>query len=951
MEKTNGIFPAMTERELNGARLSRSAAAQGMVLLKNNNRTLPLSRGRVALFGNGAARTVRGGTGSGDPFNGGLSGGGDKNVDLSPRYHINILAALEAEGFDIVNTAQLNAYAALYDEAKLNFKGSFMDTFAFPEEALTADILSAYAAETDTAVCVISRNAGEGADRSLTKTATVNGIAHEVGDYNLCAVELENLALLRAAFKKLILVLNVGGAIAAGDLLRFDPDAILLMGQGGQEGGAALADVLTGRENPSGKLTATWALRYDDYPAAKDFLADPATALYTEGVYVGYRYFDTFGVECGFPFGFGLSYTDFSVSNLTAELNGEDIRITADVTNIGTVSGREVVQVYASAPANVADMPAKELRGFAKTSLLAAGESETLTIDIPLRRLASYDEPRGGYMLYAGDYAICAGVSSCSTSPVCRVRIAEDTCTELVLTELPLVHELEELKAAPRTELSAEWQSTPILTPAPLETVDRRSPYADQSVTTYTTDPAYTAVMPYEKVQLVEKRTLTFEDVRAGRATPEEFAAQLSVEELAVFCCGTGWGIQDDVNPVIGASSESVPGAAGETTHALENLGVPSMVVADGPAGLRITQCFEATELATGLKKTVYHHCIAWPVGTVLAQTFDTALLEEVGRGIAADMAAFGIAIILGPGMNIHRDPLCGRNFEYFSEDPLLTGCMSAAIVRGVQSIPGSGACIKHYAANNQETNRNTVDSVLSQRALREIYLAPFRIAVEDAHPVSIMTSYNLINGTPTADSYDLCTNLARGEWGFDGLIMTDWNGGSSTPWKSMHAGNDLIMPGGAANAMIIRKAVESVAPEFDDRGQVSSSRIVPFMPVVNTHWHSFNLSADGTDYITAPIAEGHTASLDGDVLLVDGEPLYTEAATRYEMRADPASFVPLRTPATTAVAAFAPDGRSVTYRGTYSAEPKICLGDVQKSAAAIMRVILGVRTSPIGRR
>ena len=931
--KSNTIYPPMSEREISGAAISREAATQGMVLLKNINGVLPLKgRGKIALFGNGAARTIRGGTGSGDPFNGGLSGGGDQDVDQSLRYHINILNAMETEGFEIVNREQQMAWARCYDLAKREMKDQVMSVFAFPEEPLTTEKLEEYAKETETAICVISRNSGEGNDRFMKKEVSIGDKRYEIGDYRLSAVEMDNLKKLRSAFSSLILVLNVPGSISVQDLEAACADAILLMGQAGQEGGAAVTDILTGKATPSGKLTATWAKKYEDYPTAGNFLQDFNKAVYTEGIYVGYRYFDTFNVEPGYPFGYGLSYTTFALGNLEASLDEDTLVLGVTVENTGAFA----------APVSEMDMPEQELKGFQKTMLLAPGEKEDIKIRIPLRNLASYSENAGGYILSKGDYGVRIGTSSRDTKPVCKIRLEQTALTEQVLVELPLTETLEEKKGLTDRKDETIWKDVPVLLAVQIpETLDSRSAYSDEKVVTYATDTSYQPVMPYETVRYVEKKEWKLNDVASGRVSMEEFAAQLDAAQLADLCCGTGWGVQDENNPVIGASSESVPGAAGETTHALESYGVSSIVLADGPGGVRITQQFEATDLESGEKRQVYHYCTAWPVGTLLAQSFDPEILEQVGCGMAADMQAMRIDLLLGPGMNIQRDPMCGRNFEYFSEDPLISGKMAAAMVRGLQSLPGGGGCIKHYAANNQETNRNAVDSVIGQRALREIYLEPYKIAIQESQPLSIMSSYNLINGVPTADSYDLCTDLARGEWGFEGLIMTDWNGGSSTPWKSMHAGNDLIMPGGKGRAMNILQAVRTVMPEFDERGQVIMVQEVPFAPVFAASWNSFTVDPEGPDTVMAPLGEGHTAEMKDGEILVDGEKVYMQANDMKTFFNDPASFVPKICPANEEVAFILDDGRAIGYKGHLDKKPRLCLGDVQRCAVHNLRIIL----------
>ena len=936
MSKLLEIYPPLSERELKNAAIAENAAMEGMVLLENRGRTLPLKKGlKLAMFGNGAVRTVRGGTGSGDPFNGGLSGGGAFDVDQSPRYHIHVLPAMKKAGFEIVNEDMLNAWAEKYDEAKSRAKDLVMQSFVFPEEELTVSCVTELAKQTDTAVYVFSRNAGEGNDRKL------------VGDYGFSDTEKKNLELLRNAFKTLVIILNVGGAISVRDLKAADADAVLLMGQGGQEGGTAVVKLMTGECTPSGKLSATWAMDYSEYPSADAYLSDFDTSLYTEGIYVGYRYFDTFGRTEGYPFGYGLSYTSFSTECLGAVLEGQTVKLCVRVKNTGDCAGKEVVQLYVSAPSTELDMPYQELKGFEKTKLLAPGEEETLALCVPLRDLSSYAYRYGAYILSKGNYIFRIGTSSVDTQPVVSVCVPKTAVTMLVNHVMPLQKELTEKTGLQGDDLSGAAEGLPVLTPESLpEMLDKRSVYADESVTTYTFDSDYQPTMPYEKVQLLPKTEGNYADLLAGRISIEAFLAQLSAEQLSDFVCGTGWGVSDDANPIIGGSSESVPGAAGETTHQLEKeYGVPSIVLADGPGGVRVTQEFQATNVETGEKQTVYHYAIAWPVGTTLAQSFNRAVLREVGQGMSADMQALNVAILLGPGVNIHRNPLCGRNFEYFSEDPYLAGEMAAQITLGIQTDNKGAANIKHYAANNQETNRHANDSVVSERALREIYLEPFRKAIVQGHALTMMTSYNLINGVPTADSYDLCVNLPRGEWGFDGMIMTDWNGGSSTPRISMHAGNDMIMPGGPTRAMNILTAVKRKAPEFDGRGQVQTVKLIPFREIYALKWNAYVPDPEGDEYAEAVLSEGYTAEVSADGrILVNGEPLYLSAGTMQEAHLQGENFQPLKDEVTVKDAIVSPDGKKICYKVRDTFEAKICLGDIQARAAAILKIIMTLR-------
>ncbi len=940
-------YPSMSEREIRNAKIARKAGSEGMVLLKNENHTLPLTEKTIAMFGSGAVRTIRGGTGSGDPFNGGVSGGGDVLVNQSPRYHINIMDAFLSEGFQVVNRDSLSAYAEKYDAKMVTNSYNPMAVFSFPEYMPSKEEIESCAKQTDTAMYILSRNTGEGHDRNMTYTITEDGVEYEMGDYCLSAYEKEMIRTLCATFSKVVLVLNSGGPVDLSEVCDLPGlGAILSMCQAGQEGGLALLDVITGQVTPSGKLTDTWAKKYADYPASETFSNNDNNVdveKYEEGIYVGYRYFDTFGIEPLYPFGYGLSYTSFSLGEVDASLSGETLSIKVTVTNTGdTYAGKEVVQVYVSAPDGKLEKPFQVLAAFQKTRLLTPGEKETLTLSFPFRRVASYDSESAAYLLEKGEYKVRLGVSSRDTMPVCRVRVLETLVTEQLRNEMPLQMELKEISKAGANgyQPDEDFFSCPAFTlkADAVQTENHASPYWDEKVTTYTTDPDYKAVMPYESVCLVEKKKITLKDVYQGKATLAELVAQLSPLQLATLNCGTGWGVQNDSSPIIGSNSATIPGAAGETVDMMEEFGIPSMVVADGPGGVRVGQHFTATDLATGEKVETFHFCTAWPVGTLLAQSFDEALLEEVGKAFSEELEEIGIAVLLGPGMNIHRDPLCGRNFEYYSEDPLLTGKMGAAIVKGIQSRDGIGGCIKHFAANNQETNRNSEDSVVSERALREIYLKGFEIAVKESKPMTIMTSYNRINGIPAADHYSMNTNIARGEWGFDGLIMTDWNGGRSTPYISMHAGNDLIMPGGSARIMNILMAFQTIPPVFQENGGISYRTERIFIPISVPEWNSFLPDEKGSDEITAPVlADCKIEFVDG-ILTIDGEAQY--AVNKLLLTKNGPKFQK-ELPITEKIATVAAEQKSITYRGIWQNQAKICAGDVQRCAINNLSVIM----------
>lgn len=926
------VFPPLSQREIEGAAISKKAAKEGMVLLHNRNHTLPLKPGAICLFGNGAARTIRGGTGSGDPFNGGLTGGGDLNVDLSPRYHIQLLPALKKHGFTILTEDILEEIGKRFDEGLTSMRDRCMSTFLLDEEPICAEDARAYAACSDTAVYVIARNSGEGKDRTIEN------------DFNLSEAEKHNLSVLRDAFFRLVLLLNVGGPISVQDLQSADADAILLMGQGGQECGEAAAEVLVGETVPSGKLTTTWASNYSDYPSAPTFLTDKDTSVYNEGIYVGYRYFPTFGKTAGYAFGYGLSYTTFEWKCTDVGIQNNILNVAVEVANTGSTAGKEVIQLYVSAPSTELDMPYAELRGFEKTALLQPGQKQTLQISVSLTQLASFSEQESAYILSMGYYIIRVGNSSDNTAAIAAVRMENTVKTALVLPIMPLKQQIDEMIGITGKDNSEEAADLPVLVPdTEIPCEDRRSRFADQKVTTYTADTAYEPKLAYEETAPADNIKYTYNDLKDGKVSAEAFVAQFTEEELSTFVCGSGWGVEDDSNPIIGANSESVPGAAGETTHTLaEKYAIPTLVLADGPGGVRIAQSFEATNIDTGKKQTVYHYCIAWPIGTHLAQTFDRGLVREVGEGMNADLRAMNIDILLGPGVNIHRNPLCGRNFEYFSEDPLLAGEMAAAVTLGIQKDNTAAACVKHYALNNQETNRHANNSVCGQRAIREIYLEPFRLSIVKGKAMSLMTSYNLVNGVPTADDYDLCTNLARGEWGFEGLIMTDWNGGSSTPSKSMHAGNDLITPGGYEKSIEILTHMKKVEPEFEPNGQVKRYRIgIPFAEVYLMLWHDYEPCADGDKLIRTELADGFIAEEKDGLILVNGEKIYYEATPIFEVFRNRENFVPMKSAVDTKVAYIENNGKAIVYKARDHYKQTICKGDVQRCAVNILKVML----------
>lgn len=799
----------VSEREMRNRAVSRKAAAESIVLLKNDG-VLPLEAGsRVVVFGSGALYTVKGGTGSGD---------------VNEREVVNIYTGMKNAGFIIANESWLLDYDKEYKQAREHWRRTILD-IAVKNSGDPRALIKAYvsnrfipplgrklteqelqAADTDIAIYVVSRNAGEGADRFAQK-----------GDYYITDEEKTQILEVNRIFRRLILVLNCCGPFDLGFTDELNISAIVQLSQPGMEGGNAFADVIRGAITPSGKMSDTWAYRYEDYPSSANFSHNNGNVdeeLYEDGIYVGYRYFDTFGVKPRIPFGFGLSYTDFSIRSIKTELiylQDEETRVSVEVevTNTGSkYSGKEVVQIYASCPQGELKKEHQRLCAFGKTPLLKPGQKCTMQITFPISQLASFSEKRSAYVLEKGDYLIAVGNSSASNEVMARVSL-DDTVAILGVDHIcPLQKPLREI----------EPESVP------------QKKYGD-------------IVTLRLQAKDIPCKTITY-----SGPTPErldgpigDIVESLSVEQLLALVNGDpGKGQYVSGSTTFGSSGLTVPGAAGQTYGCAseEPWNLASIVLADGPAGLRLAPRYTVASDGTIMKpdftdtiehgmfaKEVevenptyyYQYCTSIPVGTMLAQSWDTELLEEVGRAVAEEMEEFGVTLWLAPGMNIHRNPLCGRNFEYFSEDPLLTGMMGAAITRGVQSRKGTGTTIKHLACNQVEDNRKHSDSVVSERALREIYLHGFEIAVKHSQPMAIMTSYNLINGVHTANSYDLITKAARDEWGFKGLVMSDWvttGEGGSSPVECMKAGNDLIMPGFLDDIEILRNALEGRGAE-----------------------------------------------------------------------------------------------------------------------------------------
>ena len=784
-----------SEREVRNAQLSKEAAEEGMVLLENENQALPLSQGsKAALFGTGSYGTIKGGTGSGDVYN---------------RYTISVYDALTST-YNISNMAWWGEYLKTFEEKKAQAaeekkdndyvkytQGRFggADSFLAIDQALTqSDMDKAKAGGVTTAFYTVSRVSGEGADRTIGK-----------GDYELSEVEYNNIKLIAKNFDKCVVLLNVGGVVDTKFFSEIEGvDGLVLMSQAGMEGGNALADILTGKTTPSGKLTDTWAKNYSDYPAATtigDNDGDNKQEDYKEGIYVGYRYFDTFNITPAYEFGYGKSYTSFDVEPLTVAADENNVSVTVNVTNTGdTYSGKEVVEVYFSAPDGSIEKPYQELAGFAKTDNLAPGESQKLTVTYKTTEMSSYDEAKAAYVMEDGDYIVRVGDSSRNTKVAGVLTLDKDVVTEQLSNQLTLDKNWKDLSKTGKTPYSYKDEAAQIkaaariaLPSAKIKTENNASKIDEKKVTTYLTADAakdYKAAENevVETVDAVPANTKLI-DVYDGKVSMESFVASLDDTQLANLANGiSGASTSGDT---WGADANSVTGAAGETSQLYFNsLGIPNTVEADGPAGIRVT-----AETTDKDGNAVYNYCTAFPIGTLLAQTWNTDLVNRVGKAIGEEMVEIGVTLWLAPGMNIHRDPLCGRNFEYYSEDPYLAGKTGAAMVRGIQS-QHIGASVKHFAANNKETNRKDSDSRVSERALREIYLKQFEIIVKEAHPYTIMSSYNLLNGVHTSEHKDLLTGILRDEWGFDGLVTTDW-WTFGEHYRETKAGNDIKMAAG----------------------------------------------------------------------------------------------------------------------------------------------------------
>ena len=694
------------------ATIARQAVAEGCVLLRNEKQALPLRKGdKVAVFGRCAFYYYKSGLGSGGLVN--------------TRYVVSILDALKACEDITLESDILDIYKNWIQENPVD-EGHGWGTVPWSqaEMPLTEDALKA-AKEANVALVIIGRTAGEDQDNKA-----------EEGSYLLTQTEKDMIAKVCKEFERTVVLLNVGNIVDMSWVEEYKPSAVLYAWQGGQEGGNGVVDILTGKVNPCGKLTDTIAYDIADYPSTANF-GDLIKNYYKEDIYVGYRYFETFAKDkVRYPFGFGLSYTEFEIQARVQQNTEKEFIIAAKVTNIGAVAGKEVVQIYVQAPQGKLGKPVRVLAGFAKTKVLEPGETQDIEIVCPKINYASFDDSgitghKDCFLLEEGEYCIYAGAD---------VRSA-DLCGSFE-QELQVLEQLEEACA-------------------PIESFERFRPMEKENgvfgieleeVPTRTVDmQARVQEMQSEEIPFSGNKGYMLKDVLEDKISLDDFVAQMTDEDMMSIFHGEGM-CSPKVTP-------GTAGAFGGVTKSLSNMGIPVACCADGPSGIRMDCGTKAFSL---------------PNGTALGCSFNLELVEELFHMVGAELWKHKVDTLLGPGINIHRNPLNGRNFEYISEDPFLTGKMCVAQLKGMHTC-GTTGTIKHYCANNQEQARTRTEAVVSQRALREIYLKVYEIAVKAGNAKSIMTSYGPINGIWASGNYDLCTTILRKQWNYQGIVMTDW--------------------------------------------------------------------------------------------------------------------------------------------------------------------------------
>ena len=819
---------------LDGLEMAKVVAEEGMVLLENNG-ALPLGKGeRVAVFGINQIDFIYGGGGSGN-FN-----SKNERVDYISLY--DALKAKEEAGDIELYEELLNSYETYYN----NYWSQDGRTYGYGtkqgavlkfwgEMEISEAAVNAAAKEADTAIITIGRPAGEDSDRSNTE-----------GDFKLNTKEKNMINYVKSAgFDKVIVILNVTGVIESDWLKDEAIDAVLYVSLPGMVGGSAMADVLMGESYPSGKLVDTWAANYTDYPSSSNF-GNSSYTNYAEDIFVGYRYFETIPgakEKVNYPFGFGLSYADFEITDKVVTVTGagreRQAVVTATVTNMGEYPGKEVVQVYYSAPETNLTQPARELCGFYKTKELKSGESENVTITIPFDMLASYDDVgktiyEAAYVLEEGEYKFYVGNS-----------VRAPYTDSFTLSEIELVEQLEHHIVPDTTKFNKR-----LLSDGTFETIEQKENAPVSTDPNEDVDAKYEAVYKNEKVAENSDAFITFNELAkafsdgesdADTKMLEAFVARLTDEE-AVKLTGC-------TSPVSGKGHRT--GIAG-----LDAYGVPIIGTSNGPAGIQYNGSASTWETTS----TFY------PCATMQACTWNEELIAELGAAMADEARYFGMSLWQAPGMNIHRDPLCGRNFEYFAEDPYVTGKIGAAITKGVQSRKFASQ-LKHFAFNNQEKGRWGNDSRISERAAREIYLKGYEIAIKESNPWSIMSSYNRINGTQTSGSYQLLTEILRNEWGYEGFVMTDFRTQNVSHAQEIEAGNDLKAPADSPRPENVYSALND---GWLERWQVnrSAERVLRF--VLKTEDAELLADEDFEYNVTVSVDSDKMAVSDGKIKITD---------------------------------------------------------------------------------
>lgn len=781
---------------------SARAVSGGIVMLKNDG-ALPLKQGgTAAVFGRIQLHYYKSGTGS----------GGMVNVSKV----IGITDGLLDAGYKL-DEQLLNAYREWDEQNPFDYgEGWGGEPWSQKEMPLTDELVGGAASRADAAIVIIGRTAGEEMDNKLEK-----------GAFLLSDLEEDMLRRVTSAFDKTVVLLNTGGLIDMSFMDRYPVSAVMYVWQGGMVGGAGTAAVLTGEVSPSGKLPDTIAYEISDYPSDK-FFGSGDMDCYGEDIYVGYRYFETFAKDrVRFPFGFGMSYTSFDITASDFKLDGDKVTGSVNVKNTGSTPGREVVQIYCSAPQGKLGKPARVLCGFDKTRTLQPGESQTLSFEIPLESVASYDDSgvtghKSAWILEHGGYVFYAGADVRSASEAYSLTLPETVVRQCKSALGPLTA----FKRMVNSGGKPEFEDVPLTGEA---------------------FPHDHAKLPAEIPQTGD-RGIRLADVVNGKNTLEEFTAQLTDYDLSCIIRGEGMG-----SPKVTAGTAAAFGGVSDTLTAL---GIPCACCDDGPSGMRLDCGTKAFSL---------------PNGTLLASTFDRPLMTELFTFMGLEMHTNQVDCLLGPGMNIHRHPLNGRNFEYFSEDPYLTGEMASAELAGLHSTGAEGT-IKHFCGNNRETRRHFLDSVISERALREIYLRGFEKAVKKGGAKSVMTTYGQVNGVWTAGNYDLVTGILRDDWGFDGFTMTDWwaniNRRGKAPDKSDFAAmamaqNDVYMvtaDGAACND----NTLDSLKSGELTRGELQRNAMNILRFLTTTHAMKRVMGCDDeTEIINRPADAGDVDSTD----------------------------------------------------------------------------------------